>query len=230
MACTHRQDRTWTTDLLWYYTHVSDKSLADTKYTKSWFDSWHVRLDPANAKKDRHKVYELLLDEAEPANWSDSKVPWNQENPRFTAHMNSKGFKGLFCGAAVKIFLNKYMKLVDYPTRKWPRGQNKEAEKACKWILDCLKNRTPVIVGLGHENVALVSHYVGIVGHKKVAALDHFLFIEPYGEKAWGYLEYGFRADGSRGKSSFLGEFKYDTNRHELVYIGKGVDYCVQKY
>jgi len=61
-------------------------------------------------------------------------------------------------------------------------------------------------------------------------SLDHFLFIEPYGDDSWGTLEYGFRADGSRGRSSFLGELKHDTTRHELVYVGKLVDYCVKAY
>ena len=120
MACTHKKDNTWATDLLWYYTHVVIKPLADTEYTKSWFDSWHGKPDPANAKNDRHKVYELFLDEAKPTDWRDSKVPWNQENPQFRKHMESKGFNGLFCGAAAKIFLKKYMKCGEYPMRQLP--------------------------------------------------------------------------------------------------------------
>lgn len=232
MACTHRRDGTWSTDLLWYYTHDTTTPLGDTTYTKSWFDSWHGRPDPANAKNERHKVFELLLDIAQPADWRDSKVPWNQENRRFTNHMESKGFKGLFCGASVKIFLNKYMKCGDYPVRQLPSNEA-SVEAACKQILKSLQNKTAVIVGLGHRK-GHVSHYVGIVGHKKITSgpvsSDHFLFIEPYGDDGWGTLEYGFRADGSRGRSSFLGELKHDTGRHELVYVGKIVDYCVKSY
>lgn len=201
MADAHARDPSWETDLIWHYFHeTSTKAEAGKSYGK-----YFKNQDPGGELSDRHRVYEMLVDEPENTlptlmptveesmdNYHKSKLPWNQNNGGFLKSVN----KEYWCGSIIKIVFVRYM--------GWPpvepnqqRYPNKKSSDAVRWTIDKLTKKIPVRVSLGG------SHYVGIVGHRKLSDTSHdFLCIDP-----WGYGTDGSNTDMkyAGSKTAFLG-------------------------
>jgi hypothetical protein len=152
MADPHKRDTTWHTDLLWHYFH-EDKSTA-TKWAH-----WYRDMDPLGELKNRHRVYEILVDEPAQTNPNAntvgaSKIPWNQNNTGFLKTVGG----GLWCGSLVKIVFTRYM--------GWngvePKSESikRRGFNAALFTINNLRRKVPVRANLGGH------HYVGIVGHR----------------------------------------------------------------
>jgi hypothetical protein len=164
-------------------------------------------MDPTGELSDRHRVYELLVDE--PAQTAppdedkvhESKIPWNQNNAGFLKTVGGQEW----CGSFVKIFFTRYMGWSGVePT---PRPVNKKGFDAVRWTIDKLNHNIPVRAGFGG------AHYVGIVGHRCLlrplppgvsGPLDcdtDFLCIEPwaFGVEATDSITYAGTTTGFLG-------------------------------
>ncbi len=164
MADTHVRDSYWQTDLIWHYFHDVQSKAAPR-------DSRYQYMDPLGELSNRHRVYELLVDESahtyppgssNSSNRNASKIPWNQTNAGFVkavgGTMDADGNPSvLWCGSLIKIVFMRYM--------GWSGGEPKQRSikernfDAVKWTIEKLKNKIPVRAFLGGH------HYVGIVGH-----------------------------------------------------------------
>jgi hypothetical protein len=154
MVDTHKRDPSWETDLIWHYFHGVHTTANPGQYKNFYRD-----MDPTGQLSDRHRVYELLVDEPDQTSPSTddevgkSKIPWNQNNAGF---LKSIGGGAEWCGSIVKMVFIRYMGWTREPRA---RSVNERGFDAASWTIDKLKNNIPVRVGFGG------SHYVGIVGH-----------------------------------------------------------------
>ncbi len=213
MSCAHTKDSAWLHDLIWKYLH-EDKSKPKS------VGHWYNTMDPlGTVLEDRHRVYEMLVDEPAHGNpdgtqVGTSMIPWNQNNKAF---LNKVG-GGLWCGSIVKIFFWKYM--------GWgasdPPGHSTTTKgfDAAHWVMESLASGRPVRARLSAH------HYVGIVGAKidglsiKQKRFKYaFLCIDPW---AGGATTAMLELDYGGGKTSFLGVvFEQDG---KLVYDGAEID------
>jgi hypothetical protein len=176
VTANHTRDASWTTDLIWHYLH-------ETKLKAPPQGDWYTNMDPLGELSDRHRVYEIIVDEADQtlANTqqkvSNSKIPWNQNNFGFLKTVNQK----YNCGSLVKIFFTRYM--------GWSGAEPKSLSikqkgfDAAAWVIKRLEKKSPVRLALGGH------HYVGIVGHRCLktgprggacTGNNEFLVIEPW--------------------------------------------------
>src|SRR6187455_535390 len=97
MADTHKRDFSWETDLIWHYFH-------DTRTPANPRGGWYAQMDPLGELSNRHRVYELLVDETSqtfPGSQQlvgESKISWNQNNAGFHKTVGGK----YFCGSLIK--------------------------------------------------------------------------------------------------------------------------------
>lgn len=153
MADKHKRDPSWQTDLIWHYFHEV------TTEAKPWGD-WYKDMDPFGELRNRHRIYELLVDNADQTNPSTqdlvgkSKIPWNQNNAGFLKTIGGK----LFCGSLIKIVFTRYMGWSGVEPHS--NDVDKKGFDAASWTIDNLRRKKPVRAGLGGH------HYVGIVGHR----------------------------------------------------------------
>lgn len=153
MACAHKRDSFWQTDLIWHYFHEVRTP------ARPWGD-WHKKMDPREELTDRHHVYELLVDNPDQTNPSGddmvgkSLIPWNQNNAEFLQCVQGQ----LWCGSIVKIVFARYMGWNGVEPNS--HSVNQKVFNAADWTIDQLRHNKPVRAFVaGH-------HYVGIVGHR----------------------------------------------------------------
>ncbi len=154
--CTHKRDGLWTTDLLWHYLH-------EVKTPAPPQGSWHTKLDPLNELSNRHRVYELLVDE--PAHTfpgtkalsEASKIPWNQLNTNLQHSCEKLTKQKYACGTIVKVFFQRYM---GWGANEKSYEIKKRGFDAVKWVIQRLERKSPVRMALSG------AHYIGIVGHR----------------------------------------------------------------
>ena len=179
--CTHRRDGLWTTDLLWHYLH-------DVKTPAPPVGSWYKTMDPSNELSNRHRVYEILVDEADQTFPLDqpavevSKIPWNQGNANLQETCEVATGKPHACGTIVKLFFQRYM---GWGAKETSHAINAPRFDAAKWVIQHLEQKKPVRVALNG------AHYIGIVGHRciptplppgpQTCSPNHeFLVVEPW--------------------------------------------------
>ena len=208
----HTRDPNWNTkDLLWEYLHQKTAN----------HDQYKIVLNPNDTNPDPD-------DDSMAVN---SKIPWNQRNPAFVASMQRLGITNpqLACGAAVKLFLQKYMKTFPPTGEPWvnpfyqippPASKRysdiKFNEKDVKTGVDYIKkllmkgiavriplihtsNKTFSLDRYNRKRIA-ANHYVGIVGYD---GGNTFLYADPWPGFS-GTYKYALQ------DSKFLGVMKYD--------------------
>jgi hypothetical protein len=202
MTDKHTRDYSWETDLIWHYFHEV------TTPANTWAN-WYTEMDPLGELSNRHRVYELLVDEADHTypgtqeKVGKSMIPWNQNNAGFLKRVGG----ALWCGSLVKIVLVRYMGW----SSKEPTARDIKAKgfNAALWTINNLKRNVPVRASLGGH------HYVGIVGHRcrgkplppgmqgpEVCSPDNdFLCIEPwaFGINATDSIKYAGKNTGFLG-------------------------------
>ena len=178
-------------------------------------DSRYSIMDPLGELNNRHRVYELIVDEAahtyppgssNSAARNASKIPWNQTNAGFVKAVGGTiGADGnpsvLWCGSLIKIVFMRYM--------GWSGGEPKlrsireKGFDAASFTIGKLEKKIPVRAFLGGH------HYVGIVGHRAIAgplavgvnSMNEFLCLDP-----WAYGIDGLDETTYAGsKTAFLG-------------------------
>src|SRR5215211_7076245 len=98
MADPHTRDSSWDTDLLRHYLHE-----VSTPANPGVHRQYYSNQDPLGELSNRHRVYEMLVDEAVHThpelksttkesmdNYHKSKIPWNQNNGGFLKAVNDK--------------------------------------------------------------------------------------------------------------------------------------------
>jgi hypothetical protein len=196
MADPHTRDASWETDLIWHYFHdVATRASPISSHRK-----FFANQDPGGELSDRHRVYEMLVDEdihthpeLKPTteesmeNYKKSKLPWNQNNGGFLKAVNDE----YWCGSLIKIVFIRYMGWKNIEPEPARFGNN--VAKAAEWTIKKLENKIPVRASLGGR------HYVGIVGHRSVGAdrsITEFLCIDP-----WAY-----GTDGKNQGTTYAGK------------------------
>jgi hypothetical protein len=220
MSDTHTRDPSWKTDLIWHYFHAVSTAAKVPTYRK-----FYSNQDPSDELDNRHRVYEMLVDEplhTHPTlsttsdesmeNYKKSKLPWNQNNGGFLKAVNNE----YWCGSILKIVFVRYMgwKMAE-PTARDQVSVGRDPSKAVDWTIKNLENKMPVRASLGG------AHYVGIVGHRTTGAdnkVTEFLCLDP-----WAYgIDGGNQAMKYAGTSTaFLGISKRDGAT--LTYSNKAV-------
>ncbi len=199
-ACTHAPDLAWETDLIWHYLH-------QIKTEAKPVGHWYKQMDPSGELNDRHRVYEMLLNESDLKTQRDvdaSKIPWNQNNAGFLKTVDGK----LYCGSLIKIVFTRYMGWSNTQPKSLDIG--KRGFDAARLVIDSLRDKKPVRVSLG-------GHYVGVVGHRCRPApggagagcspQNEFLCLEPWA----GGSATGQRTIKYAGKDTcFLGIIQQD--------------------
>jgi hypothetical protein len=210
MSDPHIRDPSWKTDLIWHYFHTVTTAAKAPTYRK-----FYSNQDPSDELDNRHRVYEMLVDEplhTHPTlsttstnesmeNYKKSKLPWNQNNDGFLKAVNNE----YWCGSILKIVFVRYMgwKMAE-PTARDQVSVGRDPSKAVDWTIKNLENKVPVRTSLGG------AHYVGIVGHRTTGAdnkVTEFLCLDP-----WAYgIDGGNQAMKYAGTSTaFLGISKRD--------------------
>ncbi|MEX2142441.1 MAG: hypothetical protein WD894_24515 [Pirellulales bacterium] len=177
MSCAkgHVKDPSWTFDLIWKHLHENT--------TKAKRTHWYGNMDPNGELDDRHRVYELLVDEpnhtyprgadATAANEvrKRSMIPWNQLHPGII-----KTFKTKYaCGSVMKITFEKYMGWGGgYPGEKDVR---KKGFDAVAFTVRNIMSGKPVLARTADTRYG--HHFVGIVGARMAPAWE-FLYIDPW--------------------------------------------------
>lgn len=149
-GCKHGPDLAWTTDLIWHYFHQVTTEAKPRGH-------WYQEMDPLSELSDRHRIYELLINEGNlttKEQVASSKIPWNQNNAGFLKTVNGK----YYCGSLIKIVFTRYMGWSGDEPRFISVG--KKGSDAAGWVIKSLEDKKPVRVALGGK------HYVGIVGHR----------------------------------------------------------------
>ncbi|MGL4550196.1 MAG: hypothetical protein ACRC33_03325 [Gemmataceae bacterium] len=204
MADTHVRDGTWTVDLIWKYLHEVSKP---GRRAGSWFD----KMDPGGVLNDRHRVYEMLVDEPhhtnpQPDEVARSMIPWNQNNKELFEAFGKKWA----CGSVVKLSFLKYMNggAGDQPAK----GVDSKGFDAAAWVTQSLDKGRPVRAHLGEKH-----HYVGIVGYRAAAVATptsrfEYLVMEPW---AGGAATGGATIKYAGASTKFLGVMKEQAGRLE---------------
>lgn len=216
VRCTkHSKDLNWTHDLLWYFLHeVAEHPWlvkGEMPSIPNWFDGWFRRVN-SEALTNRHKVYELLVDNPLTAPQTDtvkttSPIPWNQNHREFKAacsRMRNPIDNKKACGTIVKVFFEKYM-VWEKRNERSVVGTGSDLDKICKSVVASLERKKPVRVRLANPN-----HYIGIVGCN--GAGDRFLCIEPWAGNYQPYLVYALRSTG------FLATLRYSRAANKIEY------------
>lgn len=176
-ACKHAPDLSWENDLIWHYFH-------EIKTTAKPVGYWYKQMDPSGELNDRHRVYEMLLNEGDPKDGrevAESKIPWNQNNSGFLKTAKTKA-----CGTIIKIAFTRYMGWSNTQPKSLDIG--KRGFDAARLVIDSLRDKKPVRVHLG-------KHYVGIVGHRcrpapagagTCSPQNEFLCLEPWAGSVTG--------------------------------------------
>jgi len=168
MADPDVRDPSWETDLIWEFFHQKPTE------AHTW-EKWFKDMDPGGELSDRRRIYNMLVGGSAATNpksqddVSKSLIPWNQNNTGFLKTVNGQ----LWCGSLVKIVFTRYMGWTGAEPKY--RAVNAKGFDAAAWIIQKLKNKTPVRASLGGH------HYVGIVGHRAVSTVGNdFLCLEPW--------------------------------------------------
>jgi hypothetical protein len=187
MTDPHKRDNSWETDLIWKYFH-----LVTTEAPPQ--GAWYKGMDPLGELSNRHRVYELLVNEADhtnpktPDEVGKSMIPWNQNNKGILKTCSGKEI----CGTSIKLVFARYMKGWTLGKEPVAISVTKKGFDATKWTIDKLQSEIPVRLGLRMKHGG--THYVGIVGHRcrkkplppspdgklECSADNEFLCLEPW--------------------------------------------------
>jgi len=198
-TCKHGPDSAWETDLIWHYFHQISTEAKPVGH-------WYKQMDSSGELNDRHRIYEMLLNESDlTLDRGKSKIPWNQNNADFLKTVKGK----LYCGSMIKIVFTRYMGWKNVEPKSLDIG--KRGFDAAGLVIASLRDKKPVRVSLG-------GHYVGVVGHRCRPApgpagttgcspQNEFLCLEPWA----GGSATGGRAIKYAGKDTcFLGIIQQD--------------------
>ncbi|MGY4487133.1 hypothetical protein ACVWWR_006324 [Bradyrhizobium sp. LM3.2] len=170
MSDTHTRDPSWKTDLIWHYFHAVSTAAKVPTYRK-----FYSNQDPSDELDNRHRVYEMLVDEplhTHPTlsttstdesmeNYKKSKLPWNQNNGGFLKAVNNE----YWCGSILKIVFVRYMgwKMAE-PTARDQVSVGRDPSKAVDWTIKNLENKMPVRASLGGAHYMSASSATALRG------------------------------------------------------------------